>query len=129
MIRSGRSSVKADRSASRFPCRVFLSAAFLFACLMFAVPCPAGPIPGAPGFFVASTQIGPWPDMLGSFGLQEQTADVARIIVLPEHSNAAPDAVLGHVQAGRILILEGDSPVGQALGIRATAQHVSVNRV
>ena len=87
-------------------------------------------IPEVPGFYVAATQPGSaWPDILHSFGLQEQTADNARVIVLPHESNAFPVDWLAHVQTGQILILEGDSPTARKLGIRATSRRVYVRRV
>jgi hypothetical protein len=89
----------------------------------------AAEIPEVPGFHVAAAQPGAWPDVLRSYGLQEQTAGSARVIVLPEGGVAATGELLAHLETGRILILEGDSQAARTLGIHATSRHIAVRKV
>ena len=121
--------MKAATSTLWFLLRIFLIAVGLLIGVFFPALTSAAEIPEVPGFHVAATQPGAWPDILHSFGLQEQTADNARVIVLPYESDAFPVDWLAHVQTGRILILEGDSPTARTLGIRATSRRVHVRKV
>ena len=122
--------MKAATSTLEFLLRIFLIAVGLLSGVFSPALTSMAEIPEVPGFYVAATQPGSaWPDILHSFGLQEQTADNARVIVLPHESNAFPVDWLAHVQTGQILILEGDSPTARKLGIRATSRRVYVRRV
>ena len=109
--------------------RWFLVTAVFPAGVFFAAPTPAAEIPEVPGFHVDAKQPTAWPDILHSFGLQEQAAEGARVVVLPEPNGPAPEAWLAQLPAGRILILEGDSPLARTLGIHVTSRRVRVRGV
>lgn len=121
--------MKAATTTLCFLLRNFLIAVSFLTGVFFPALTSAAEIPKVPGFYVAATQPGAWPDILHSFGLQEQPADNARVIVLPYESDAFPADWIAHVQTGRILILEGDSPTARTLGIRATSRRVHVRRI
>ena len=82
--------MKAATSTLCFLVRSFLIAVGFLTSVFSPALTSAAEIPEVPGFHVAATQPGAWPDILHSFGLQEQTADSARVIVLPSESDTAP---------------------------------------
>jgi hypothetical protein len=66
-----------------------------------------------------------WPAVLGSIGMTPAADGPSRLIVLPGGTSAAPATWLPRIQSGARVILEGDSPLAEALGIVATKQKVS----
>jgi hypothetical protein len=121
--------MKFAASVFRLSIPIVLSAIGLLSALIFPVYTLAAEIPEVPGFHVAAAQSGAWPDILRSYGLREQTAGSARVIVLPEGSVAAIGELFAHPETGRILILEGDSQAARTLGIHATSRHITVSKV
>ena len=81
-----------------------------------------------PGFHVAGRDAEAWTMLLGSFGLRPRAEADARVLVVPK-DDAARTAPLIDAAAGRILIVEGDSPAARALGFRATDRRVRVKEV
>jgi len=69
-----------------------------------------------PGFHYEGPDPGGWPRLLRCFGLEPQSQDQARVIVLPSSTRGNTDAWLRRMEGGVILILEGDSDVARAFG-------------
>ena len=115
-------------TARQFVLAAVLFFLFLFVPLYFVHAGPAQSVPSVPGFFVAAQKRDPWPDMLRSFGLQEQTEKDASVFVLPHDGDITTD-ILAKVRSGSVLILEGDGPIAQKLGIAAGTGHLSVRKV
>ncbi|MEO8369827.1 MAG: hypothetical protein ABI806_11550 [Candidatus Solibacter sp.] len=70
-----------------------------------------------PYFSVLSEDAGAWPEILSSIGLQRQPAGVSRIFVARSGSAASAEWP-ARVERGAILILEGESSLGDLLGFR-----------
>jgi hypothetical protein len=121
--------MKAAASNFWISLRSLLLAAVVLTGVFFPAPTSAAGIPEVPGFHVAAARPTAWPDILHSFGLPEQAAESARVVVLPEQSGPAAEDWLAQLETGRILILEGDSPLARTLGIRVTLRRVRVRRV
>jgi hypothetical protein len=66
-----------------------------------------------------------WPAVLGSIGMTPAADGPSRVIVLPGGTAAAPATWLPRIEAGALVILEGDSPLAEALGITASPQKVT----
>jgi hypothetical protein len=116
------------RSAFRLLPAILLSAACFLFCLLAPPSTSATVMPGVTGFHVAGPLPGAWPDILRSFGLPEQDAGHAGVVVVPQGGIATGDLLDG-VRRGRILVLEGDSPTARSLGIQPTSRSVTVRTV
>jgi hypothetical protein len=79
-----------------------------------------------PYFCVLSSDVGAWPAVLGSVGLQQRPAGEARVFVARTGANASAEWP-GRVERGAILILEGESSLAEMFGFRRTADNVRVN--
>lgn len=88
--------------------------------VLFALPAAAG---GLGGYYAVPGAAPGWADLLRSIGLPPRAAAGASVIV------GGGEEWLSRVEGGAILIVEGDSPVGRALGIAAQRRRVRVRRV
>jgi len=100
----------------------------LLLCFLPAIYAHAAEAPRIPGYHIAG-KAGAWPDVLSSIGLQRQGNDEACVLVAPQGSRVNAAAWLARVDQGAILIVEGDSEAGRALGFRPTARHLLVKHV
>ncbi len=66
-----------------------------------------------------------WPAVLGSIGMTSAADGPASVLVLPGGTSAPPATWLPRIEKGAIVIIEGDSPLAEALGIVASRQRVS----
>ncbi|MGA2742892.1 MAG: hypothetical protein ABSG65_36330, partial [Bryobacteraceae bacterium] len=78
-----------------------------------------------PTFAILSDDQGGWPLLLQSVGFMPQPAASARIFVLRAGSAGSPEWP-ARVTAGAYLILEGESPIAESFGFRATKENVRV---
>jgi hypothetical protein len=90
--------------------------------------CPLVPARAAdlPYFSVLSDDVGAWPEILSSVGLQRQPAGLARIFVARTGASASAEWN-GRVEKGAILILEGESSLADMFGFRRGKESVRVN--
>ncbi len=100
--------------------RSAISLAIWFACAAHA----AAP----PYFSVLSENPGGWPALLGSVGLQQRPAVFSNILVARKDTAASPEWI-GRVEAGAVLILEGESPVAAMFGFRRTSENVRAQSI
>jgi hypothetical protein len=78
-------------------------------------------------FQVAAEDTGSWPDILSSIGLLPQSAGAAAGVFVLRSGAALPaEPWLARAEAGAFLILEGRSPIAEALGFRPTSRRVEV---
>jgi hypothetical protein len=96
--------------------------------LAMAPPLPAADALTVPGFHVAGRGKEAWTMLLGSFGLRPQAEADARVLVVSK-DEAARGRHLAAGEAGRVLIVEGDSPAAREAGFRATSRRVRVAQV
>ncbi|HCC57050.1 MAG TPA: hypothetical protein DEQ47_07240 [Solibacterales bacterium] len=82
----------------------------------------------AQSFAVLSSDVGPWPTLLGSIGLQTEPAATARVLVA-RASTAADPQLSARVTAGALLILEGESALAASFGFRATRDTVALTSI
>ncbi len=87
---------------------------------------PSARAAGLPYFSVLSDDLGAWPAILSSIGLQQQPAGVSRIFVARAGSAASPEWN-ARVENGAILILEGESSLAEMFGFRRGPDFVKVN--
>jgi hypothetical protein len=78
-----------------------------------------------PYFSVLSDDVGAWPDILSSIGLQAKPAGVARIFVARTGAPASAEWT-ARVQNGAVLILEGESSLAELFGFRRGKENVRV---
>ncbi|HEY2017510.1 MAG TPA: hypothetical protein VGH38_28590 [Bryobacteraceae bacterium] len=71
-----------------------------------------------PYYNVLSGEAGAWSEILSSIGLQAQPAKVAHVFVARPGTPSTPEWP-GRIEAGAILILEGESPLAESLGFRS----------
>jgi hypothetical protein len=95
--------------------------------LAVASPLQAGAAMAVPGFFVAGRDAAGWTALLRSVGLQPQAQADARVLLAAGEPPAG--GWRAAAAAGRILIVEGDSPAARELGFRATRARVRVRQV
>jgi hypothetical protein len=88
----------------------------------------AGAAPGAemPYFSVLSDDVGAWPAILSSIGLQQKPAGMARIYVARSGAPASAEWT-SRVQNGAVLILEGESSLAELFGFRRGKENVRVS--
>jgi len=115
VLRNGRVSTRV--------CRLCALALFL----AVGPPLRAAEVLAVPGFHVTGRDAAAWTMLLGSFGLRPQAESDARVLVVSRVD--AAKAGTPAAAAGRILIVEGDSPAARELGFRATRRRVGVREV
>jgi hypothetical protein len=81
------------------------------------------------GFHVYAADARGWPQLLRSMGLFESPEEQARVIVVPQNTNSGPGEWLARMDDGAVLVMEGDSPLSRALGIRPGGRKVRVRRI
>jgi len=77
-------------------------------------------------YHIAGDDAGPWPQILGSIGLNAAAGGPANLVVV---RNVAPGSVpqwMQRITEGEIVVLEGESELAQALGFEAGKKHVVV---
>jgi hypothetical protein len=99
-----------------------LTLAACAACLLRAGPGPA------PYYAVLSEDAGAWPAILSSIGLQQKPASLARIFVARAGASASTEWP-ARVEAGAILILEGESSLAEMFGFRRTEEQFRATSV
>ena len=67
-----------------------------------------------------------WPNILAAIGM---TPGNGRIAVIPAGTHAAPEVWLPKIAAGSLVILEGESPLAEALGVHPTSKKVMVRSI
>ncbi len=87
-----------------------------------AIALPAAELPY---FAVLSEDAGAWPAILSSIGLERRPAVDSHIFVARTGAAASPEWK-GRVEKGDLLILEGESPLAEMFGFRATKAQVKV---
>jgi hypothetical protein len=81
-------------------------------------------------FQISGADRGSWPDILSSVGFQPQTAgDPPGISVLRAGAAGPAEPWLVRAASGAFVILEGASPVAEALGFRPSSRRVRVQNV
>src|SRR5690349_23831635 len=80
---------------------------------------------GLPYFSVLSEDQGAWPAILSSVGFQPQPPGVSRIFVARTGAAASAEWK-ARVEAGAVLILEGELSLAEMFGFRRTGENVKV---
>ena len=80
-------------------------------------------------FHVVGDEPTSWPAILGSIGMTPAADGSSSLIVLPGGTAAAPATWLPRIEAGALVIIEGESPLAEALGIRPTTKRVPTQSV
>ncbi len=96
--------------------------------LVLLLAASAAAAPRTLHFQVAGNDPGSWPDILSSAGFLPQAAGsgAAGIFVLRSDAALPAEPWLARAEAGALVILEGGSPVAEALGFRAGSRRVKV---
>lgn len=89
------------------------------------VGCAAAP---AWAYQVLGDDPGAWPRILASAGLLP-TWDPTGLVIIPVGQAADPEQWLPKIEAGTVVVLEGESPLAGALGITATTGRVVVRSI
>ena len=101
--------------------------ACLFVFCFVALSSAWAQVPPLPAFHVAGSASGPWPAVLSLLGLQQSFADDAQVLVLPGGA-VAPADWAARLDAGAIVILEGDSGFARTLGFQPTGRKLRIRR-
>lgn len=99
-------------------CRV--SAGLLALAAAVAIPARA--------YQVVGDDRGAWPRILASTGLLPNW-DPSGLVIIPAGQAAAPEQWLPKIEAGAVVVLEGKSPLAEALGIVAAPKHILVRSI
>ncbi len=105
--------------------RSLTKAACLFVCAASVCAAPAR-IPS--GYAVLSDDVGAWPQILQSVGFQPVAAGQASIFVI-RPGTAASTGWTERVEQGAVVILEGQSSVGEMFGFQSSKERVAVGSV
>jgi hypothetical protein len=97
---------------------------FILALLALA-PAAAAPLPY---YSVLSDDLGAWPAILGSIGLQRQPAALSHVFVARTGAAASVEWN-ARVDGGAILILEGESSLAEMFGFRRGKENVQVHSI
>jgi hypothetical protein len=79
-----------------------------------------------PYFSVLSDDVGAWPEILSSIGLQAKPAGLAHIFVARSGAPGSSEWS-ARVEAGAVLILEGESSLAESFGFRRGKENVRVS--
>ncbi|MEQ1949032.1 MAG: hypothetical protein ABL995_17705 [Bryobacteraceae bacterium] len=92
--------------------------------LAAALLCCSAYLSAAPRFqyHVLGEEPGSWPEILSSIGLLDGPTASAAVIVAPRGIDLPAAEWLERVSRGTILVVEGDSPLANTLGFKATGQ-------
>jgi hypothetical protein len=93
---------------------------------LFAAMAEAALSADQPYFSVLSDDVGAWPAILSSIGLQQKPAGTARIYVARMGAAASVEWT-SRVQNGAVLILEGESSLAELFGFRRGKENVRVS--
>jgi hypothetical protein len=80
-------------------------------------------------YHIAGDESGPWPQILSSIGLTKAAGGPANLFVV---RNVAPGSVpqwMQRVEQGSIVVIEGESELADALGIKPGKKHVLVRSI
>src|SRR5579884_158341 len=92
--------------------------------------CLIGPASAASFTYqVAGNEPGSWPKILSSIGLKAGTAGSGDVSVVRNVTAGAVPAWLQKVDAGGVIVIEGDTPLANAIGIKATDKHLGVRSI
>src|SRR5579864_6695973 len=100
------------RSRVRFAFFIFLAAASL----------PAATFT----YHLAGDDPGPWPQILSSIGLTRASGGPANLFIVPAVAPGSTGQWLQHIEQGGIVVIQGESELSAALGLKATAKRVVV---
>ena len=101
-----------------------------YALLLIAVSLRAGPASNRFTFHVTGDDPAGWQEMLSSMGLVNGAVDNAGVVVAPRPTDRSAAEWSARVESGTVLVLEGESPLAEALGFqRAAKPPVSVRSV
>src|ERR1700687_3865902 len=80
-------------------------------------------------YHIAGDDPSPWPQILSSIGLTKAAGGPANLFVV---RNVAPGSVpqwIQRIEQGSIVVIEGESELADALGIKAGKKHVLVRSI
>jgi len=81
-------------------------------------------------FHVLGDDPGAWPTVLSSIGLASGATGGAGVVVVPRGAQASSSEWVARVEQGTLLVLEGESPLSDAFGFKATAKpHIQVRSI
>src|SRR5579872_596598 len=93
--------------------------------LLFAAALPAATF----SYQIEGDDAGPWPNILSSVGLSAGKSGSSNLFIVRNGAAATPQEWLGRIEKGAIVVLEGESPLAEALGIHATSKRVVVRSI
>ena len=85
--------------------------------------------PEIPGYHVAGASAAGWAPVLQSLGLRERPVAEARVLVVPAGADGTAEEWLARVDAGALVILEGDSETARSLGFLPGERQIAVRSV
>jgi hypothetical protein len=101
----------------------------ILACVVFICSFPIATAATTFTYHIAGDEPGPWPQILSSIGLTKASGGPANLFVV---RNVAPGSVpqwLQRVEQGSIVVIEGESELANALGIKPTKKHALVRSI
>ena len=80
-------------------------------------------------YHVAGPDPGPWPDILSAAGLSDGSLGPTNLFIVRDGAAGTAAQWTDKVRNGAIIVLEGDSPIAQALGIVPTKKRIVVRSI
>jgi hypothetical protein len=101
----------------------------ILACVVFICSFPTASAATTFTYHIAADDPAPWPQILSSIGLTKAAGGPADLFVV---RNAAPGSIsqwMKRIEQGSIVVIEGESELADALGIKPTKKHVMARSI
>src|SRR5260370_27574965 len=101
----------------------------ILACVVFVCSFPTAIAATNFTYHIAADDPAPWPQILSSIGLTKASGGPANLFIV---RNVAPGSVpqwMKRIEQGSIVVIEGESELADALGIKPSKKHVMVRSI
>jgi hypothetical protein len=78
-------------------------------------------------FHIAGDNPGPWPNILAAVGLS--TSGPSNLFILRDGATGTAQQWIDKIEKGAVVVVEGESDLAAALGIRRSSKHVTVRSI
>ena len=80
-------------------------------------------------FHIAGDNPGPWPNILSSVGLSGNSYGPSNFFILRDGATGTAQQWIDKIEKGAVVVVEGESDLAAALGIRPSKKHVTVRAI
>ncbi len=102
-----------------------LPAKFVFASLGLAASLQAATF----NYYIAGDDAGPWPQIFSAIGLTRAVGGLANLFVVRQVTPGSIPQWIQRVEQGGVVVLEGESDLAAALGVKPSSKRVVVRSI